>query len=697
MQDYLAQRLAISSMNKRTNKYSSVMAKNYQKTRYNPNKKLQNLIELHSGILDQVTEAIFIIDLEGKVAFWNKEAEDVFGYTGNEIVGKNVYRLCNKDVRNIARDYLNNLLNGGSKDVVKWEVSKKNGETTWAEIKIQSLKSAEGVSLGYIGAVKDITSQKRYEDNLKFNFNVSKKLAESLDYEATLKEIGNITVPYFADWYSVDLVDRKGNLKQVSIVHKDPNKVIWASKLRKKYPINRNSRSVLWRVIETGVPEFYPFVSDKLIKKVARDNDHLKVVKEIGFTSAIVVPLTVNGQAKGTITFVTSSSKRRYTEQDFHLAQQLTDRAAVAIENSLLYEEVKKEKERINELVSNVPGVVWEVVKEEEGGKFKLSYVSDYAEKMSGYTADEWYSTSDYWEKVIHPEDLEKAIDESTLVFKSGESGVSRYRWVKKTGEVIWVEAQSNVIKDKAGNFVGLRGVTSDITERVEIENRKDEFISMASHELKTPLTSLKIYTKLLQDKVTKGKKDKTAIYYSNMYKQLERLNKLVNELLNVSLIQTDKFEIKKSNFSLSQLVKAIVESTKPNAREKEIVLMGDIKKKVCGDPEYIEQVVNNLLANALKYAPKGDKIIVGLKSRNKDALVCVEDHGFGIDKCYHDKVFERFFRVYDKNDKTYPGLGMGLYISKQIIQRHGGDMWLESEKGKGSKFFFSIPFTDEK
>jgi len=215
MQDYLAQRLAISSMNKRTNKYSSVMAKNYQKTRYNPNKKLQNLIELHSGILDQVTEAIFIIDLEGKVAFWNKEAEDVFGYTGNEIVGKNVYRLCNKDVRNIARDYLNNLLNGGSKDVVKWEVSKKNGETTWAEIKIQSLKSAEGVSLGYIGAVKDITSQKRYEDNLKFNFNVSKKLAESLDYEATLKEIGNITVPYFADWYSVDLVDRKGNLKQV--------------------------------------------------------------------------------------------------------------------------------------------------------------------------------------------------------------------------------------------------------------------------------------------------------------------------------------------------------------------------------------------------------------------------------------------------------------------------------------------------
>jgi signal transduction histidine kinase len=117
----------------------------------------------------------------------------------------------------------------------------------------------------------------------------------------------------------------------------------------------------------------------------------------------------------------------------------------------------------------------------------------------------------------------------------------------------------------------------------------------------------------------------------------------------------------------------------------------------VCGDEERLGQVINNLVSNAIKYSPKAEKVVVTLSTHNGDVTVAVRDFGIGMEKAHLGKIFERFYRIYDTTDKTFPGLGIGLYISSEIIKRHGGELWVESNVGRGSTFYFSIPINGRK
>ncbi len=231
-----------------------------------------------------------------------------------------------------------------------------------------------------------------------------------------------------------------------------------------------------------------------------------------------------------------------------------------------------------------------------------------------------------------------------------------------------------------------------NITERKQTELRKDDFISMASHELKTPITSMKMNVQALQRHFEKRSDETAANSMAKVNIQIKKLTRLVNELLDVSRIYAGKLEVRKTAFDINNLVKNIIEDfnnvrtghTYPY-RDKGII-------NVSGDPDRIEQVIINLFTNAMKYSPQKSTIKVGLKISDKSAILSVKDEGIGIDKDKQKHVFDRFYQVTDPTAKTYPGLGMGLYISNQIIEHHGGKMWVKSEKGKGSTFYFSLP-----
>lgn len=222
----------------------------------------------------------------------------------------------------------------------------------------------------------------------------------------------------------------------------------------------------------------------------------------------------------------------------------------------------------------------------------------------------------------------------------------------------------------------------------------RDDFISVASHELKTPITSLKMYTQVLQNKFAQRGETDLLKYFDKIDDQANKLSLLINDLLNVSKLQHGKLDFAIEPFDLNNIVKETTEALQETARQHTIIVEGKIPKQVHGDRYRIYQVITNLLTNAIKYSPKANKVVVQLIPEKKVAVVTVKDFGIGIEKEQQKKIFSQFYRVNTTDEKTFPGLGMGLFIAHEIVKRHGGEMRVMSEKGKGSQFSFTLPYT---
>jgi PAS domain S-box-containing protein len=267
----------------------------------------------------------------------------------------------------------------------------------------------------------------------------------------------------------------------------------------------------------------------------------------------------------------------------------------------------------------------------------------------------------------------------------------------KKNGEQVNILAVLSQIKDSIGAPVGIVAVNRDITDRKMLEQRKDDFVAVASHELKTPVTSLKLFAQVLQKRFEKIDDKQSAKLLLNINFQLTKLTDLVNSLLDISRVQQGKLTYKKEIFMIDELVRETVENIQNISERHQIVVRGQAKVKIDGDRDRIAQVLTNLLTNAIKYSPKATKVIVDISKGASNIKICVTDYGRGILKSEQNKIFERFYQINDAEVKTYPGLGLGLYISREIAERHGGKISVKSVEGKGSTFCLSLPLKTSK
>lgn len=237
--------------------------------------------------------------------------------------------------------------------------------------------------------------------------------------------------------------------------------------------------------------------------------------------------------------------------------------------------------------------------------------------------------------------------------------------------------------------------VKKDIEERIEIDRRKDEFISIASHELKTPVTSLKAYTQILQSTFDEDKNEKASAMLGKMDKQIDKLTSLIVDLLDVTKIDKGEMVFDFEKFDINELITEIAEEMQRTTQKHKIKLELNDCKKIKGDRNRIGQVIVNFISNAIKYSPGKNKIIVSSKCDDKNVTISVRDFGIGIPKAEHTNIFKRFYRVL--GNYTFPGLGLGLYISSEIIKRHKGEISFQSKEGKGSTFYFQIPLKNKK
>jgi PAS domain S-box-containing protein len=241
-------------------------------------------------------------------------------------------------------------------------------------------------------------------------------------------------------------------------------------------------------------------------------------------------------------------------------------------------------------------------------------------------------------------------------------------------------------------------------TEQVEARRKvedlsrlKDEFLSIASHELRTPVTSIKGYTQLAKMLIKEGDLSTSDEYLDIALDQIERMSRLILELLDVSRIETGRLEIRREAIAWSHFVRDVVHRHHTAVSDRRFhVSVPDASKIVTGDRDRLEQVLGNLLENAVKYSPDGSDITVIVEDRGDSFLTAVCDRGIGIPADELGQVFERFHRGRQVSSTNYGGLGLGLYITKQIIERHGGTIWVDSKEGAGTTFYFSLPAAEQ-
>lgn len=658
-------------------------------------------------ILNTISEGVTVQDHTGEIVYANDSAATRLGLaSGEELMRIPIqelhqkhldrFRMFDEEGNPVVYDQLPARQVFRGEESPSLRIKYENSETqeiSWSSLTAYPMYDSKGSIQYVINVFTDITERKHTEQLLKFKAEVAKIFISSADFSKTLKMIAQLAIEYVADWSAIDLLQEDATITPLIVLHKDPSKIPLAHQLHKITPSTLDDDYGVGKVIRTGKPEFIPEITQEMLQASATNAEHYQLLTAIGFSSAMIIPLNVRGKTIGALTFAYAESGEHYSHTDLEIAIILGLRASLAIENSFLYDEIEQERQRFKDIIQNIPGVVWEWWAQENQGENQVNYVSSYLTDLLGYDSLQFESPTDLWLTIVHPQDHEKATKDLEDIFLSKGAGTVSFRCIKKNGGIIWTETHCLAILDEQGNAIGMRGVILDITERKELENRKTEFISLASHELKTPLTSLRVYVELLTHQFKKNNVKKYDKYLQRITKQAHKLTSLVNDLLDISRIETGKLQLNQEEVpDITELIQEVVDTFQETTQTHTIQTDGQSRHRLLIDPDRINQVLVNLLSNAIKYSPQADTIVVGIRDTENEVEVWVKDFGIGIDKQDQPFIFNRFYRARQADQETFPGLGIGLYVSQQIIQKHGGYFQLASELGKGTTFTFALP-----
>jgi PAS domain S-box-containing protein len=302
-----------------------------------------------------------------------------------------------------------------------------------------------------------------------------------------------------------------------------------------------------------------------------------------------------------------------------------------------------------------------------------------------GLNRDEIIARS--WTAFVHPEDLAICLERWQESLISGKQYTTEFRLRFADGNYHWHLAKAIRIEDgEKGNF--WMGINTDIDVQKKSESIKDEFISVASHELKTPMTTIKGYNQLLMRMIS----DPLPVsLLERSAAQLRRLEKLIADLMDVSKINAGKMSLNKDTFDFAAMVRETVAGMQQISPGHKIIFGESGGISYHGDQFRIEQVLQNFISNAIKYSPGAEQVIVSMEVLQGNIIVSVRDFGIGIEREHLNRLFDRYYRA-DNSATRFDGLGMGLFISADIIKRHGGSFWIESTPKEGSTFFFKLP-----
>ena len=404
------------------------------------------------------------------------------------------------------------------------------------------------------------------------------------------------------------------------------------------------------------------------------------------------------GKGLSVYSFETRRLRKDHTEIDISLTiSPIKDSTGLIIGASKIARDITRQKqiekqmleseEKFRLLASSMAQLIW--TGDADGN---LNYFNQAVYKFSGFNLEELKNGG--WLEIVHPDDREENLNKWMHSITTGEDFIFEHRFRRHDGEYRWQLSRALAQKDSNGKIQMWVGTSTDIHEIKENEEQKDFFISMASHELKTPITTTKGYIQILMSKYQNNGDAFLNNSLETVNKQIITLTTLITELLDLSKIKAGSLQLMKEQFYITGLIKEIVKDLQHTSPDCVIDFTEREDASVFADKGRIGQVIINFLTNAIKYSPSCKEIAISSKVANNMVSVAVKDGGIGINKSDQQKIFERFYRVAGKDEKTFPGFGIGLFIAAEIIQRHEGKIGVASEPGNGSVFYFSLPLT---
>lgn len=398
--------------------------------------------------------------------------------------------------------------------------------------------------------------------------------------------------------------------------------------------------------------------------------------------SYLAVPITWQGVTKGVLELAIPPTERSFGDDDLRLVNLFANQAAIALENANLYRMITEDQRRTEAMLLSINDGVIAV-----NNEAKIILVNSAAERILNLPPFP-YINQRHVKEVIRIPSL------ANLFLKSLHSGMEMAEEIRlDTPDKKILEVETSFIEVEPGDNLGIIAIIRDVTTLRELEQAKSDFVSTVSHELRTPLTSIKAYTATLRRRDVNFDEETRQQFLQVIEEETDRLTRLISDLLDMSRIESGRMELKKREFDMVKLAEIVVDKLRSQSSKHSIILTtGSESATVNADPDKIEQVLVNLLDNAIKYSPEGGEIRVDIEVQRHLVKCNVTDPGVGIPAEHLPHIFDKFHRVDNRATREVYGTGLGLYVSKSIVEAHGGSIWVESELGAGSTFRFTLP-----
>jgi len=553
------------------------------------------------------------------------------------------------------------------------------------EIQYAKLLANLSASTLYMSELKE--AQQRERTRLKFLAEASAVLASSLDYEETLNTIARLAVPFIADWCTASMYE-DGKLTAIAIAHVDPKRLAMLAQVSKDFNERLHEAGGTGAVLATGRSLLYPSIAEHDLARAAQSEEHLAWIRNLGMVSAIVVPFKSRDRVVGVMHFISDRSRRHFTEDDLHLAEDLAGRASTAIENAQLFRELGLSESRYRSLIEATSSLAWS---SDPAGKFIEPQPA-----WSAYTGQTWEQLRDYgWAEALHPDDRDRLVREILQGSEDIQPHVFRGRmWHASSKTYRSCMVRAVPMKNEAGEVQEWVGVIVDIHDQLLAEEklRRTEQLATAgrlaatvAHEVNNPLESVTNLVYLAQqfpalDETARG-------YLDTASDELQRAAQIVRQTLGFYRESSAPKET-----DIGAIVSEVLSLYRRNFLAKELRVSSQIEAGAvaCAVPGEIRQVVANLITNAIDASSLHGEIQVEVCKQQTDVMIRVADRGTGITDENLGHLFEAFFTT-----KKDLGTGLGLWVSRGLIAKHNGTLTVETstaETDHGTAFTVLLP-----
>ena len=609
--------------------------------------------------------------------------------------------------RQIMMDYFTNEVLGKKKNFDKeYKIIRQNDkEERWVYGNGELVFNDKNELIKMIGTIQDITERKdKFEELeklnrvLSLNNQINNLILRTHNREILFQEVCKIAVNY-----------GKFRMSWIGLLNDANNEIspITWDGFEEGY-LNKMKKTTINDVPEGKGPVGSAMREGKIFVCNDVANDPImepwrKEALQREYNSLISLPIVVRGKTTAVFNLYSHEINFFINEEEIKLLRKITENIAFSLETILVEEERKQAEERFRDLVDSTGGIVWEA----DASTFIFNYVSKQAERLLGYSPEDWY-TPGFWAAHIHSDDRKQTIESCYARTKQKLDHDFTYRFISKDGQIVWLKDVVNVILED-GKPKWLRGVMLDITDRKKIEqqliNAKDKaeesdhlksaFLANMSHEIRTPMNGILGFTKLLKEPKLSGEDQQE--YIKIIEKSGNRMLNIINDIISISKVESGQMEVSLSDTNVNEQIKYLHNFFKHEANKRGLELsytttLINKETNIKTDKEKLYAILTNLVKNAIKFTDAGS-IAFGYTKKEDFLEFYVKDTGNGIPENQKKIIFERFRQVHESVSRNFEGSGLGLTISKAYVELLGGKIWVESEEGKGSTFYFTIPF----